>query len=77
MALFMNVIIHPFDSRGPSDLVILTTFVSAIQGIDLNEANDEDVEDIERLCGLMAELVRLGNGAIWKAKIEARKQKVL
>lgn len=77
MALFMNVIIHPFDSRGPPDLVILTTFVSAIQGIDLNEANDEDVENIQQLCEFMAEVVRLGNGAIWKAKIEARKQNVL
>lgn len=73
MALFMNVVIHPLDSRAPADLVILTTFAGAVEGLDLNGANDEDVDDIQRLCELMAELARLGNSAIWKAKIAARK----
>lgn len=68
MSIFINVLLHPRDIRGPSDLEILGEFVSFLQGLPLEKLSKEEVGCVEELCDFVVELARLAHRAIWRAK---------
>lgn len=71
MSIFINVLLHPHDPRGTSDIEILGRTVSYLQGLPLDELSLEETFDIEELCDFIMELIRLAHRAIWKAKRES------
>ena len=65
LALFINILIHPLDKVAQADLDTLASSVTLFQHPPLT---DSDIDSIQELSRFIAELVRLGNGAIGKAK---------
>lgn len=68
MALFLNVLIHPFDSRTSSDLELLA---DASRSFDRPRTQDVTVTEAKRvnaLCEFILELSRLGDCGVRVAK---------
>ncbi|RBR23147.1 uncharacterized protein FIESC28_04142 [Fusarium coffeatum] len=65
LALFLNILIHPLDEVAQADLNILASSVTLFQHPQLT---DFDLDSVQELSRFIAELVRLGNGAIGKTK---------
>lgn len=72
MSLFMNILIHPSDTRAQSDLEALVSAVGTFQSVPLGCLSTVEIGHVRELCSFIMELVMLGNSAIWKAKGEAR-----
>ncbi|KAJ3534987.1 hypothetical protein NM208_g7319 [Fusarium decemcellulare] len=68
MTLFMNILLHPLDARVQTDLGILASSVSIFQGLPAQPLTNREIECIQEISNFVAELVRLGNAAIWKAR---------
>ena len=65
LALFLNILIHPLDKVAHADLDILASSITPFQH---PQSADSDFDSIQELSRFIAELVRLGNSAISKAK---------
>jgi hypothetical protein len=74
MSLFMNILIHPLDPRGQVDLGILASAISIFQTTSVQSLTTDDIEYLQEMNNFVAELVRLGNLAIWKAKKEENRE---
>lgn len=72
MSIFINVLLHPQDNRGPADLEILGRTASYLQGLPLDQLSLEEVANVEELCGFVVELIRLAHRAIWRSKRHGR-----
>jgi hypothetical protein len=68
LALFLNILIHPLDKVAQTDLDILASSVTLFQHPQTFNLADSDLDSVQELSRFIAELVRLGNGAIGKAK---------
>lgn len=70
MVLFLNILIHPFDSRGPSDLELVVAGVSVIHSLPPDALTISETEHLQGITDFIMELSRLGRSAVWKAKNE-------
>jgi hypothetical protein len=68
LALFLNILIHPLDKVAQADLDILASSVTLFQHPQTFNLADSDLDSVQELSRFIAELVRLGHGAIGKAK---------
>jgi hypothetical protein len=68
LALFLNILIHPLDEVAQTDLDILASSVTLFQHPQTFNLADSDLDSVQELSRFIADLVRLGNGAIGKAK---------
>ncbi|UPK99938.1 hypothetical protein LCI18_010873 [Fusarium solani-melongenae] len=74
MSLFINILIHPVDPRGQVDLGILASAISIFQTTSVQSLTTDDIDYLQEMNNFAAELVRLGNLAIWKAKKEENRE---
>lgn len=74
VSLFVNILIHPMQPEAQPDLEIMASTVSTLQNISLPAITDEEVDFLQETSEFVAELVRLGNAAIWKARKEGKSE---
>ncbi|KAJ3494857.1 hypothetical protein NLG97_g3808 [Lecanicillium saksenae] len=68
MALFVDVLVHPFAESSQKDLEILIQSVGVFQSIPLDTLSSLETQQIQTLNEFIMELTRLASCAIWQAK---------
>lgn len=68
LSIFMNTLLHPFDSRCPDELEALAGTASLIQGLPFDGLPEDMALGIEELCKFVVELGSLAHQSIWRAK---------
>ncbi|KAJ6785601.1 hypothetical protein PWT90_00473 [Aphanocladium album] len=68
MALFVDVLVHPFAESSQKDLEILIQAVGVFQSIPLDTLSSLETQQIQTLNEFIMELTRLASCAIWQAK---------
>ena len=71
MSLFLNIIIHPYDTQLQCDLEILMSLANAIRSMPRASLPEDDMCHSEEICIFIMKLVWLGTCAVsgpWKMK---------
>lgn len=71
MALFVNVVVHPFGQKAQADVDLLNTAVGTIKGILQQSISTDQRRLVNRLAEFVLELGRLGDAAIEKARLQS------
>lgn len=72
MALFFNILIHPFDSRTSSDLELLADTSWSFDRVATQEVAVTEAKRVHALCDFILELSRLGDCGVRVAKTSHR-----
>lgn len=68
LTIFCNILLFPLDPRAEEDLTLLGSVPDLIKGIRLQRLKDNEAAHMTMVADFVAELTRLGNCAIRKAR---------
>lgn len=68
MALFLNILIHPFESRTFSDLKLLADACRSFDRVSTKEVTVNEARRVYALCDFILELNQLGDCGVRVAK---------
>lgn len=74
MTLFFNVLLHPLDTQAKLDLGLLSSAADLIRSMPIRRLTRYEIGHLKMVDDFIAELIRLGNCAISKAKREEERE---
>ncbi|KAH6867877.1 hypothetical protein B0T10DRAFT_451458 [Thelonectria olida] len=74
MTLFFNVLLNPLDTQVKFDLELLSSAADLIRSMPIRRLTEYEIEHLKMVDDFVAELIRLGNCAISKAKGERKRE---
>lgn len=74
MNLFFNVLLYPLDTQAKLDLGLLSSAADLIRSMPIRRLTRYEIEHLKMVDDFIAELIRLGNCAISKAKGEEERE---
>ncbi|KAH8654335.1 hypothetical protein BGZ61DRAFT_435100 [Ilyonectria robusta] len=74
MTLFFNVLLNPLDTQANLDLGLLSSAADLIRSMPIRRLTRYEIEHLKMVDDFIAELIRLGNCAISKAKGEEERE---
>ncbi|KAB5549446.1 hypothetical protein GE09DRAFT_1204368 [Coniochaeta sp. 2T2.1] len=74
MTLFFSVLLNPLDTQAKLDLQLLSSAADLIRNMPIRRLTESEIEHLKMVDDFVAELIRLGNCAISKAKGERERE---
>ncbi|KAB5513067.1 hypothetical protein GE09DRAFT_981493 [Coniochaeta sp. 2T2.1] len=70
MTLFFSILLNPLDTQAKLDLELLSSAADLVRNMPIRRLTENEIEHLKMVDDFVAELIRLGNCAISKAKGE-------